>query len=263
MAITSLDDLIAAHPGQFSPFLQVFTVGSGSTFTSLWAATGFPGPGATPSPGLAGEVPTDATIGSFKFVNPTSPDLSYLGRMSATATLPGYLILYDRLWQNSGLSPTSTSAQTINSVALTRQDANGEDVEAWLQMYTAMGAGTPTLTISYTNQDGTSGRSGSFVAATTMPALRTHPFSLQAGDTGVRSIQTYTQSATMTSGTHGLVMRRRIASLGIGGGGGGGMFDPVAGGLPRIYDDACIEMMGTFITAGATTVFGEFAILQG
>ncbi len=251
MAFTTLAGVTAAvGSAQKLTFMKTVANAGISTgtpvFVSAWTVAGLPGQGVAPSSGLAGDVPTDATTGSFPFTNPTSGDL-YLARMHVRDSFAGhsyqYLTVYDRLWHNSGIGVTTLTAQTVNSVALTRPNSNGDTAELWWEVYATMGSGTPTWTASYTNSAGTSGRTAtSSVMATTNPVGRTGPFNLDSGDTGVRSVQSVTISATHTSGTQGLVIRRPVTSI--------RQFsyktlrvDPLTLGLPRISNDACLELI--------------------
>lgn len=266
MAITSLDGLITAlcaTSAQSFVLQKSFTNQAAGAWHSLWTMAGQPGAAANPSSGVGGDVPTSSTAGAYPFTNPTSPALTYLARLSASLTGQGTLILYDRLWQNSGLSATSLTAQTVSSVALTRPDANGAQAEAWFQVYAVMGAGSTAPTISYTDQSGNTGNTGTLQGfATTAAAGRTFPFSLAAGDTGVRAIATYTNGATMTSGTFGLVIRRRLAAVITTASNSGALVDPLTGGLPTIPDNACLE----FVYQGGTVTnvaYGGFTLAQG
>lgn len=264
MAITTLDTLIEAMPGQAQPFIKSFDPHATGDWFALFQQVGVPGAGAAPSSGVGGDVPTDATAGAFPFTNPTGGDKTYIGVLGVAASIPGTLFIYDRLWHNSGLSVTSTSSQTVNSSTLTRPDANGADVELWLQIYTTMGSGTPTITASYTDQDGNSGNTATLLAlATTAQAGRTFPFQLASGDTGIRTVQSYQQSATMTSGTHGLVLRRRLATIPMPVAGVGVTFDSLENGLPEVPDDACLELLWQSTSATALIVQGMFRLLQG
>jgi hypothetical protein len=265
MAITTIADINADLPGQLLTWRRTPTNIPLGTHHSTWINnSGSPPAGSAPSSGLAGDIPTDATTGAMSFQNPSSGN-TYLARLRASAWQSAASVtitLYDRLWHNSGIAVTS-GAQTINSVALTRPDANGASVEAWWEVYVIMGVGTPTVTLTYTNSAGTASRSGSSGAlTTTMVPGRTGPFSLAAGDTGVRSIQTWNASATFTSGTIGLVMRRFVTSLTIQNG-TTAIGDALAVGLPRIYDDACLEIL--FLQASTGNQIGavELNLIQG
>lgn len=247
-------------------FAKNFTPQATGQWFALFNATGTPGAGATPSSGLSGDIPTDATAGSFPFTNPTPPVLNYLGYASGVCSQVGTIYLYDRLWHNSGISSTILTAQTINSVALTRPDANGVGAEVWWQVYATMGAGAPVVTLSYTQQ-GAAGASGRSASSGTMVTLmttgRTGPFTLQAGDLGVKSIQSWTANATFTSGTIGLVIRRKIGAIPITAADGGIVLDAIQNGLPAIPDDACMELVMMIGNSGAQWLLGSVVLAQG
>lgn len=259
--------IAALGAAQNKGFLKNLSPQATGAYTTLFPnsiAPGFPGGAAASSSGAAGDVPTSSTSGAFSFTNPTAGLTSYLCAFDGYATVAGTLLLFDRLWQNSGLSPTLLTAQTVNSVALTRPDANGGDVEAWLEVVTALGAGSTAPSISYTNQAGTSGKTATlqqFVASA--GAGRTFRFALAAGDTGVRSIQSYTNGATMTSGTFSLVLRRRIAAIPVSLANLAATLDAIQLGMPVIYDNACLELVWLATQAGATQVGGMIGIGQG
>ncbi|HRK46451.1 MAG TPA: hypothetical protein PK324_12550, partial [Nocardioides sp.] len=68
--------------------------------------------------------------------------------------------------------------------------------------------------ISYTNSDGTAGRTGTIPSFPATAAAGTLvPFMLQAGDRGVRSIQSITLGTSLVSGTVHLLLLRHLASL--------------------------------------------------
>jgi len=267
MTIATLDQLVTAlaSPQQRFGFYKTVTPQAVSAFTSLWACPGFPGAGADPSSGVGGSIPTDATAGAMPFTNPAGAVQTYLSRFAASlGATAGMLILYDRLWHNSGLSPTSLTAQTVNSTALTRPDANGADVEAWFHVLGTLGAGSTAPTISYTDQDGNSGNTGTLMNfVTTAATHRNFQFQLASGDSGVRSIQSYTNAATLTSGTFSLILRRRIAALALPNSNYGGMLDPLSGGLPSIPNDACLELMVFNGSAVAAFAYGGLSLIQG
>lgn len=264
MAFTTMAQILAALPGQRIDFSKIGTNTAG-TWSSPWLGAGLPPAGSAPSSGLAGDVPTKDTVGALALVNSGAGDL-FCGRLHAGEninTTDGMVWIYDRLWHNSGISATAVTAQTINSVALTRPDANGANVEAWWQVYVVMGAGTPNVTLTYTDQDGNTGNTGtSGVLATTMAVGRTGPFSMASGDTGVRSIQTWQSDATFTSGTIGLVLRRPLLCLPFDTG-LEKVLDVLACGLASIPDNACLEFI-TLCNSNATMTFqGSLLAIEG
>lgn len=265
MAITTVKGINDALPGQQGIWRKSMGGTSGVPWSS-WLLAGSPGQGVAPSSGLGGDVPTKATTGTFNFVNPASGN-TYLGRMVPTinmlSTIGAMVMVYDRLWHNSGISSTSTGAQTINSVALTRPDANGVNAEAWWEVYVVMGAGTPTVTLAYTDSNSnvrTDGSSGAL--ATTLAVGRCGAFQLHAGDTGVKSIQTWTASATFTSGTIGLVIRRMVTCVSLYAP-AQAQLDALALGLPRVYDDACLELLCFPVGGNTVETYATLSLIQG
>ena len=270
MAFTTLQSVVDALPGREQKFFKPtggVAIASGS-FAGLWGTTGEPAAGANPSSGLAGDIPTKATTGAIPFSNPAS-GYTYLGRlevslMNAPSILGGTLMVYDRLWQHSGIVVTTTGAQTVNSVALDRPDANGDDAELWLHVYSATGAGAATPTVSYTNPAGTAGQTATCIGYTASAAqFRCFPFQLASGDTGVKSIQSITLGTSLTSGTVGLVLRRKVAQVPIPAAGTKAIYDAIALGLPRVYDNACLEFV--LHLSGTTTNYpvGSLNLING
>jgi hypothetical protein len=261
MAITTLDGLIAGFLAQPEPFFKSFTPASGA-YMSMWNLAGQPGAAASPSSGVGGDIPTDATAGAIPFTNATN---TYLGHLAMSASGIGAIYLYDRLWQNSGLSATTTTSQTVNSVALDRPDANGERTELWWQCYAAMGSGAGgTQTAVYTNPAGTGSKTATLQGfATSAIAGRCFPFSLDTGDMGVKSVQSFTHTTTYTSGTFGLAIKRRLATIQANVTNGGSYADAFALGMPRVYDNACLEVMFLSNASAAMTISGDLTLAQG
>lgn len=226
MAITTVDGIIAGfQPTRWiSKDIANVTAGAAEVFSQFYAA-GFPCPAAAPTPGISGAAIT-SYAGQIPFTNPSVGQNSYLARVAAStwdSNSFGSWILCDRLWHNSGITINSGSAQTINSVAFPARDnnglTNGEGVLVGLEFSSAGGAGTPTITISYTNSAGTSGRTAiNLIPSAASPAIgRFFTMGLQGQDKGVRSIQTLTFSGTgWASGTAHLVAYRILQTIQVG-----------------------------------------------
>lgn len=216
MAFASLDSIIAAlgaGNGEVSQYSKTSITTTLGRFYSLFKSAGLPAAGSTPTTG-AGDVPTNATTGAIKFTSPSGSNKKHLLRMSCMGPTAGMVFLCDRLVETSGLSGTVTTAQTVNSVALTRYtDAVG--VMCAIEVYSQLGATSRTATISYTNQDGTAGRSGTItIPANALAQEFIGPMTLQGTDTGVQSVQTVTLSAsTGTAGDFGITLYKDLASI--------------------------------------------------
>lgn len=278
MAITTAAQAEAGrrppYPGGFiRPFSIPNTNASGMRFgTTLNTGAGRPPGWTAPTPGLNGEAVTmggATTTGSIPRTNPTGGNLAYIHNLSLrfSGTSPQFpqgvmLVLFDRLWQNSGLDLTLTTSQAIAApVAMAARDrngtSNGDDVLLGLLTTSVIGAGAPTTTVGYTNSAGTAGRTASLVTSSALPAGTMEVFSLDAGDVGVRSVQAFQQSATRTSGTASLILFRILACVPM----TAAAYNPktedyLTLGLPRIFDDSVLDVGAMSIYNGGGGSFG-------
>jgi hypothetical protein len=187
----------------------------------------------------------------------------------------GTLLLLDRLWDNSGIAVTTTTAQTINSATWPARDkagtTNGDGVMVALEVQTATtnAAVNTTMTISYTDQGGTAGNTGTVGAAIPLafPATAVAgtfvPFALAAGDTGVRSIQSVTLAVSLGAGAVKLVAYRELARLEITAANIGNAVDAITSGFPRLYDNTVPFLVWVPTATTAVQVHGSVIYTQG
>lgn len=267
MAITSLDQLIA---GMLPPieFLKVGgTMEAAGVMHSLLYTAGFPGAGVAPTPGLNGAALT-TYAGQIPFSNPGGSARSYLARLEAAASVPGRLMLADRLWHNSGIVVTTTGPQGITTPTWPARDRNGatagDGVQIALEVSALMGnAAVTNTTLLYTNSAGTNSRVATIASfpASAQPGTFVR-FELQAGDTGVQSIQAISLGTSYVSGTMHLVAYRALASLPVAVNTGQAL-DAVALGMPRLYDNSVPFLLWLPTATTATTVQGQIVWAQG
>jgi hypothetical protein len=250
MAITTLDGLVAASPGQTEALVKSAMAGTfaAGDIISLWTATGNPGAGITPAGGLTAAVPDKTLAGAMSFVNPTGGMLSYISKLAASSSVP---------------TAASTSG-SFTGFTVSRPDANGAGTELWIECYTANTATAPSIILTYTNQSGTGSKvAGTVVGAAAMAIGLIKQVDLASGDTGVRSVQSYTKAAT-TAGIFGVTMIRRIAQIPCTLANISAAFDNFALGLPQIYDSACISAAFRINTGTAAPLLDSFfSLVQG
>lgn len=267
MAITTLDGALAGmqYPRTFAKAVTG-TMVAGRPHSTFYLA-GHPGAAVAPTPGIAGAALTSYS-GQLPFTNPVSGN-TYLARFQGQATIAGTLVLADRLWHNSALVVTTTGAQTVNSVAWPARDVdgstNGNGVRIGLEVSTATGAGAATPSISYTDQGGTAGNTGSMEVAYAASSIAGtfYPFTLAAGDTGVRSIQTYTGGVSMTSGTIHLVAYRELARLELTAANVPSAIDALTSGFPRLFDNTVPFIFFIPSTTTTSNISGHAIWTQG
>ncbi len=221
MALVTFNQIIAGmqSPRLFSKVTG--TMEAAGVLHSLAYTAGLPGAAVAPSPGMAGAALTSYG-GQLPFQNPVSGNTN-LCRVECSSTADGTLFVCDRLWHNSGIAITTTTAQTVNSVAFPARDSlglvNGHGVQFALEASSAIGGGAvANTTLIYTNSigAGTSGKTATMASWPATAAAGTFvPFQLAAGDIGGRSIESITLGTTYTSGTVHLVAYRVLSSIGV------------------------------------------------
>lgn len=268
MAITTLDGALAGMqpPVEFVKAVTP-TLVAGRPH-SLFYLGGAPGAGSAPAPGIGGETLTSVT-GRLPFTNPGAGN-SYLARFQGHSNVVGTLLLCDRLWDNSGISITANTEQTFTSaVQIPARDSagttNGAGVYAAVEVSSATGAGTPTLTLKYTNSAGTTGRTAVNMDTTvaTSAAGAFYRIGLQSGDLGIQTPNSLTLSATWTSGTIHVILYRVLARLEITALGTPNAIDALTSGFTRLYDNTCPFLVFLPATTTAANISGQFIYTQG
>lgn len=126
--------------------------------------------------------------------------------------------LYDRLSHQGGLVGNTTAEQVTNlpTAPLTRY-TDGVGVQAFVEVYNNLNTIATTFTIKYTNQDGVANR----VSQPTIINTNINdaskcliPIALADGDTGVRSVESFTLAAAgNTAGYIGITLMKRLANF--------------------------------------------------
>lgn len=184
----------------------------------------------------------------------TSGKLQILGgRFNTTGVPSGAVVAIDLLNVSGGLSGTVTTEQTTNlpTAALTRH-TGGDGVMIGLVIYTAVGTTGTTISVRYTNQAGTPNRVStvtSFGGTGFREAARLIQIPLAAGDTGVRSVQGVTLTATTgTAGNFGVCLFKPLTTFSLDSTTGTMPIDAVSSGgmigsMAEFDDDACLTFM--------------------
>jgi hypothetical protein len=211
------------------------------------------------------EAPDSTTAGALP-IAASSLTQSLIGARVSLLN-PGTLLLVDILSHTSGLNATLTTSQTTNlpTAALTRQ-TSGAGVMGALIIWTQIGTTPVNATVDYTNQAGTAGRTGRcvFGSAAFRNTNQVVPFSLQEGDTGVRSVQSVQLAATTgTAGNFGVVLFKplyAVLATDVSGvlSSAGFLSGNVCGGIPVIDNDACLC---GFVISGGLSGLGAASFL--
>lgn len=222
-----------AGKGAYDGYPAVFLKsGTAADTIGYWYCTskdaGFPGAWSPGTPGINGRVTDGTTSGDFGSIpikNPATGS-NYLTELTMGASVNHSHMFFDVLWVNSGIVVTTTTAQSITTPTLPARDVNGttNGEGCMIAMLTTTAntnaAVISNSTVSYTNSDGTSGRTATLtaIAGSQIPATPVVGtivwFNLQAGDRGVRSIESITLGTSLGAGAVSLMICRDLANIG-------------------------------------------------
>lgn len=220
---------------------------------------------------------TSTTLPGIPHGGNVTPDTKHLlnisGFSAAATSMPAVFMLVDRLGFYPVTTVTTTGDQALNNTTVfpTGRHTSGAGLRAYVvcssgAATTPMGAATPNIRITYTNQAGTAGR----LTPGTLPqgnsaapkgeivysgvgAGKYGPFlPMAASDSGIQSVQQFNLSASYVSGVLNLVICRPLVSLPmttIGVAAERDLLNQVPS-LPRIYDGANLAWL---MYAGAAT----------
>ena len=226
---------------------------------------------------------TAASFATDDLVTHTGYDLASFTRVRLTTagTLPGGLALATDYWTvrqsatTSLLYPSFADAVAGTNVVVTTsagtgvhtltaglpRSTTGAGVECFSTVTTLLGAGTPTVALTYTDHLGNLGNVtptglglpihkavspvGLIPYSGTGSGKFNPYFPLATGDDGIRSIQSINQNATQTSGAVAYCLAKEIASLPMSAVGVSGEreFLSMIPGLPIIEDGACLAWL--------------------
>lgn len=251
MALADFDAYAdALQLNRAADFFAASITASGGRSMAMW---GFflPAP-AAPTASVALDKTAAQSIGPIP--GAASGKLQILGGRFSTSGVPGgAVVAIDLLNVSGGLSGTVTTEQTTNlpTAPLTRH-TGGDGVMIGLVIYTNVGTTGTTISVRYTNQAGTPNRVStvtSFGGTGFREAARLIQIPLAAGDTGVRSVEGVTLTATTgTAGNFGVCLFKPLLTFSLESTTGTVPIDAVSSGgmigsMAKFDDDACLTFM--------------------
>lgn len=267
---------LGAYTGYPVSFMKT---GTAADAAGYWYCTskdaGFPGAWSPGTPGINGRV-TDGTTssdnGCIPIKNP-STGANYLTELQMTSSIAHLHLFFDCLWVNTGIAVTTTTAQNITTPTLPARDVNGttNGEGCMIAMLTTTANTNAAVisgaTVSYTNSNGTSGRTatlsaivGSQIPAT--PVIGTLIwFNLAAGDKGVMSIQSITLGTSLGAGAVSLMITRDIATIGTTAASINVSRNIISPGI-RLYNGTCLLHCNLASATTATFFNGELTIQE-
>lgn len=235
---------------------------------SLWEATGFPSASNGQGASASGSFICSATMaGAIPFNNAVSLTSASLISWECTPTAAagvGTLLLIDRIAQFT-MNHNANSA-VVTGMDATSRLASNEGAMIWVEVASALSAGSNTFTLTYTNQAGQSKTTQSIV--TVASAIRGRSATanlwvpLASGDSGARTITNFNFVAGSATGVITICLVRVLARLPQNTAGVSVARDFVVEipNLRKVYDNSCLSFIfipnaaGTPQWAGAITI---------
>lgn len=265
MAFTTVDQLLAAmisnrERKQVNKTSSVAAQAAGSQ-TSMWNTTGYPATGAIPT---AVATCNNTTVGGIPFTNPTTGLTAVIARIALACSAVCGVEIHDRLAHMGGLSGIVTTAQTVNlditalgatdNIAQRMGASDFSSLQWFLEWYTTTGATAVNATVTYTNQNNTTGNTVVLAIPVSTAGKRMFQIVPNAGDF-IQSVQSVTLSATTgTAGNFGVTVSVERTTIALPIANVTNVFDWALLGIPQIYNSSCLSMIvdlgaGTTITA--------------
>lgn len=241
MAITTVDGLIAALE-QTVVFNKTASRTSVAAIPfSVFDQAGMPGAGSLSVGNTAnGIVPTDATTGAPTINAFSGANIGYLSRVDFSNTVASRMFIYDRLFScGSYAFNAATTLASQPSYASRVPNTDYKGLEIWIEAATAF-TGNLSVAVTYTNQDGTTGRTtGTIATGAALIVGRMLRLPLQAGDTGVQKIESVTGTVA-SAGTFNVHVMRKLWGGRVKFANDGDIHDFTKTGMPQLYADSSL-----------------------
>lgn len=255
MAIVSLDGYIASAKQRIGITKTAARTTVATIPFSVFDVAGNPGAGTLAGTSTsAGVVPTDATAGCpiIEFTSGTG----YLSRIEFASSVASRLSIFDMLYKAGAYSyaagTTTLSSQPVFSQRCPDYPGSGSVFgarnEIWIEVVTAMtGATAWAVRVTYTNQNGTAGRSSVVSANQAAAALtvgKMFQLALQSGDTGVQKIESVIVTNTgATAGSFNVLVLRPLWTSGrVRTANDGDVHGIMKTGMPIVYGDSALYL---------------------
>lgn len=242
MSILTLDNYIGSVKQRLAWIKTAARTTAGVSHFSLFDIAGVPGAGVLAIGNTAnGVVPTSAVAG-YPAMNVFGA-LGYVSKVEFANIVAGRITLFDRLFAAGAYAfnaNVTLASQPSYANRLPLTDYKG--LEIWFEAVTAF-TGNPSIAVTYTNQDGVTGRTTGTVAFGLAPTLgRCIQFPLQSGDTGIQKIESVVATVA-TVGTFNLMVMRRLWSSRIIVANDADVHDLLRTGMPQIYNTSALYVL--------------------
>lgn len=212
MAINNLETDYPLSKKQLATWKKTSTMTTvAAQYFNMLAIAGDPGAGVLAGTNTAnGVIQTSATAGYVKLNTFQASAKGYVWRAFFTNTVASSLMLADVLFKAGAYAyNANTTLSSQPDLTARIPDGDWKTTEIWIEAVTAF-TGNQTITITYTNQDGVTGKTTGAIATGVAPTVgRVFVVPFASGDSGVRKIESVVSSVS-TAGTFNVLIVRPI-----------------------------------------------------
>lgn len=242
MAITTLDGYIAAASQRVQILKTASVTAVALMNTQVLQAAGNPGAGTLAGTNTASGVVPDDTVAGFPVLNAFGGgNTGYISNIAFGSTVASRITLFDCLFKAGAYAFNTNTALTAQPSYAGRVIGGTDftNTELWIEAVTAF-TGNQTITVTYTNQAGVTGRTTGAIATGVAPIVgRMLQLPLQAGDTGIQKIESVV-STVATVGTFNVLVLRRLWSGRVVAANFGDVHDFLKTGMPQIFENSAL-----------------------
>lgn len=245
MPIESVDNYMASAKQRITLVKTTARTAVAGMPFSLFDIAGNPGAGVLAVGNTVnGIVPANPGVVGYPVINAFGVGaVGYLTGMEFGCTVACRMTLFDRVFSCGAYNFNSSQALDTQPSFLGRlPDSDYKGLELWVEQVTPA-TGNQAVTVTYTDSDDNIGRTTGAVGIAAAPTLgRMWQLPLQAGDKGIKKIESVTGTVA-TVGTFNVHIMRRIWTGRVKSVADGGRHNFIDTGMPKIYADSALFLM--------------------
>lgn len=252
MAISTIDSYVASSK-QYIPMFKPTRTAVATGWYTLFDLAGNPGAGTLAGTSTSAGVVPDDTVAGFPAINAFgSGATGYLAQVDFGSSVASRLRLFDLVFKAGAYAYTAGTTTLSSQPSYLSRMPGGSytNTQIWFEVTAAFATGTAwQVQVTYTNQDGVMGRTTPIITALAAAALtlgRMYQLPLQAGDTGVRAIESVivTNGGTaMTAGNFNVLVMRPLWTGRARTANDGDIHDIVKTSMPVIFADSALYLV--------------------
>jgi len=247
MSITTTDGYMGAAKQRITIMKTASRVTVAAMPFSLFDVAGNPGAGTLAVGNTAnGIFPANPTVAGYPVLNAFGGgNTGYLSKVDFGCTVAGRFTLFDRLFSAGAYNYNASVSLTAQPSFLSRLPLSDyKGLELWVEQVTP-GTLIQNVTVTYTNDADVPGRTTGPIAVSVAATLgRMWQLPLQAGDKGIKIIESVTGTVA-SAGTFNVHIMRRLWTGRVVSVAGGDNHDLFKTGLPQVFSDMALFLMVT------------------